>query len=110
MCEPVCPKFHAAIELVGRRWSGAIICALIEGEQRYADLSRAVPGVSDRLLSARLRELEAEALVERRVEAGTPVKVSYALTAKGAALEPAIRELQGWAARWAESESQTVPA
>lgn len=98
--EQVCPHFHAAIELVGRRWSGAILCTLIEGERRFADISRAVPGLSDRLLSTRLREFETEGLVERRVEAGSPVKVSYRLTEKGASLEPAIRELRSWADRW----------
>ena len=96
----VCPHFHAAVELIGRRWSGAILYALIESELRFADISRAVPGVSDRLLSTRLREFEAEGLVERRVEAGAPVKVTYRLTDKGSGLEPAIRELGRWAARW----------
>lgn len=98
--EAVCPHFHAAIELIGRRWSGAILCCLIEGEMRFADISRAVPGISDRLLSTRLREFESEGLVERRVEAGTPVKVTYQLTAKGQALEPAIHELRSWAGKW----------
>ncbi|HZJ28948.1 MAG TPA: helix-turn-helix domain-containing protein [Solirubrobacterales bacterium] len=102
-CEPICPRFHAAIELVGRRWSGAILCALIEGERRFAELSRAVPAVSDRLLSTRLRELETEGLVERLVEPGTPVRVTYRLTPKGADLEPAIRELQRWANSWPEA-------
>lgn len=97
---PVCPHFHAAIELIGRRWSGVIICCLIEGEQRFADISRAVPGLSDRLLSTRLRELEAEGLVEREVQPGAPVKVSYRLTEKGEALRPVIDELRIWAGRW----------
>lgn len=96
----VCPHFHAAIELIGRRWSGAILCALIGSELRFADISRAVPGVSDRLLSARLREFEAEGLVERLVEAGAPVRVSYRLTDKGAGLEPVIQELGRWADHW----------
>ncbi len=66
----VCPHFHAAIELIGKRWTGAILSALTEGPQRFAELVRAVPGLSDRLLSQRLRELEEEGLVEREVEAG----------------------------------------
>lgn len=98
--EKVCPHFHAAIELIGRRWSGAILCTLIDSELRFADIARAVPGLSDRLLSTRLREFEAEGLVERQVEPGTPVRVSYRLTEKGASLEPAIRELRSWADRW----------
>jgi DNA-binding HxlR family transcriptional regulator len=96
----VCPHFHAAIELIGKRWTGAILSALTEGSQRFAELARAVPGLSDRLLSQRLRELEDEGLVERRVQAGTPVRVTYSLTQKGAELGPAIGELKQWAKRW----------
>jgi DNA-binding HxlR family transcriptional regulator len=96
----VCPLFHAAIELIGKRWTGAIVCALTEGPLRFGELARAVPGLSDRLLSQRLRELEDEGLVEREVEAATPVRVTYSLTEKGAELRPAIGELKQWAKRW----------
>jgi DNA-binding HxlR family transcriptional regulator len=96
----VCPHFHAAIELIGKRWTGAIVSALTEGPLRFAELARAVPGLSDRLLSQRLRELEEEGLVERDVQAGTPVRVTYSLTEKGAELRPAITELKLWAKRW----------
>lgn len=96
----VCPHFHAAIELIGKRWTGAILCALIEQPRRYGELGRAVPGLSDRLLSQRLRELETEGLVEREVEAGTPVRVTYSLTERGYDLRPVIRELRVWANRW----------
>jgi DNA-binding HxlR family transcriptional regulator len=96
----VCPHFHAAIELIGKRWTGAIICALTGGPLRFGDLARTVPGLSDRLLSQRLRELEAEGLVEREVESGTPVRVTDSLTEKGAELGPAIGELKQWAKRW----------
>ena len=98
--ESVCPHFHAAIELVGRRWSGAILWALLAGPRRFAELSTAVPGISDRLLSQRLRELEREGLVERSVALRAPVRVSYALTAKGCALEGSIRALHDWAQDW----------
>jgi DNA-binding HxlR family transcriptional regulator len=96
----VCPHFHAAVELIGKRWAGAILCALTERPLRFAELAQAVPGVSDRLLSQRLRELEAEGLVERTVHRGAPVRVVYRLTDKGIALRPAIRELRDWARRW----------
>jgi DNA-binding HxlR family transcriptional regulator len=96
----VCPHFHAAVELVGKRWSGAILSALAEEPRRFGELIDAVPGMSDRLLSQRLRELEAEGLVERTVETGAPVRVSYSLSEKGADLSPALRQLGDWGRRW----------
>ncbi|HET7507209.1 MAG TPA: helix-turn-helix domain-containing protein [Solirubrobacterales bacterium] len=96
----VCPHFHHAIELIGKRWTGAIVCALTERPMRYAELGKAVPGLSDRLLSQRLRELEDEGLVERQVEAGTPVRVIYSLTESGQQLDPVFSELKSWARRW----------
>jgi DNA-binding HxlR family transcriptional regulator len=97
----VCPHFHAAVELVGKRWSGAILATLTDSQRcRFGELSQAVPGMSDRLLSQRLRELEDEGMVQRAVEPGTPVRVSYSLTEKGADLSPALRELGDWGRRW----------
>jgi DNA-binding HxlR family transcriptional regulator len=98
--EPVCPDFHAAVELIGKRWAGAILWTLSPGPLYFAEIAQAVPGLSDRLLSRRLRELEEVGLVERSVHEGTPPRVSYALTAMGLELEPAIRELGAWAKRW----------
>jgi DNA-binding HxlR family transcriptional regulator len=96
----VCPHFHAAIELIGKRWTGAIVSALTERPLRFGELVKTVPGLSDRLLSRRLRELEEEGLVERDVEPGAPVRVTYSLTEAGADLQPAIAELKTWAQRW----------
>jgi len=98
----VCPHFHAAVELIGKRWAGAILWALSERPHYFAELSLAVPGLSDRLLCQRLRELEAEGLVERSVEDGNGARprVSYALTDKGGALRPVLRELHDWAGEW----------
>lgn len=95
-----CPRFHVAVELIGKRWTGAIVRALIGGPRRFNELLALVPGLSDRLLTERLRELETAGLVVRDVEAGPPVRVSYALTQKGSELEPAIRSLGTWAERW----------
>jgi DNA-binding HxlR family transcriptional regulator len=95
--DPVCPRFHAAVELIGRRWTGAILFKLVDGPLFFRELLVAVPGISDRLLSQRLRELEAEGLVERSVHDGAPARVSYCLSAAGRELEPALRELHVWA-------------
>jgi DNA-binding HxlR family transcriptional regulator len=96
----VCPHFHAAIELIGKRWTGAIVFALTERPLRFGELAKAVPGLSDRLLSRRLRELEDEGLVEREVNSGSPVRVTYSLTEAGRQLQPALAELKAWANRW----------
>ena len=93
----VCPRFHAAVELIGRRWAGAILFKLIDGPHYFRELLAAIPGISDRLLSQRLRDLEAEGLVERTVHEGAPARVSYCLSEAGRELEPALRELYRWA-------------
>jgi DNA-binding HxlR family transcriptional regulator len=96
----VCPHYHGAVELIGRRWSGAILYALTRGPLRFAQIKDSVPGMSDRLLSARLKELEEAGLLERRVHEGAPVLVTYELTPKGESLEPVIGKLRDWARRW----------
>ncbi len=93
----VCPRFHAAVELIGRRWAGAILFTLIDGPHYFRELLVAVPGLSDRLLSQRLRELEAEGLVERAVHEGPPARVSYRLSTAGEELVPSLREIHAWA-------------
>lgn len=100
-----CPLYHEAVELIGRRWTGAIVEVLMQADAalRFNELGSALPGVSDRMLSERLKELEERGVVERRVEAGPPVKVSYELTAMGRGLEPALAELKVWARRWLEA-------
>ena len=96
----VCHRYHEAVELVGRRWSGAILFSLIGGPRYFSDVATAVPGVSDRLLSQRLRELETEGLLERAVHPGPPARVSYRLSDQGEALVPALEALYDWAQDW----------
>ena len=95
-----CPRFQRAIELVGKRWSGTILRALLGRPLRFSELSSRIPHISDRSLSLRLKELEAEAVLVRRVETTQPVTVSYELTAKGRALEEAITAVEAWADKW----------
>jgi DNA-binding HxlR family transcriptional regulator len=98
--ETCCSAYHRAIELVGKRWTGAILFVLLDGPARFSEVKQLVPDLSDRLLSERMKELEAEGIVERRVIDDMPVRVEYALTAKGKALEPAVRALKAWARAW----------
>jgi DNA-binding HxlR family transcriptional regulator len=102
----VCPLFHRAIELVGKRWTGAIIRALMDGPRRFGELLDSVPGLHDRLLSERLKELEGEGIVARRVYPETPVKIEYQLTPKGRDLVKVVREMHRWADKWLGIPSQ----
>ena len=95
-----CPLYHEAVELVGRRWTGAILRVLMEGPMRFSEVAQAIPELSDRLLSERMKELERRGIVERAVHSGPPVRVEYSLSEMGHELEPALSELQRWATRW----------
>src|SRR3984893_3900835 len=95
-----CPLYHEAVELVGRRWTGAILRVLMDGPLRFSEVAQAVPELSDRLLSERMKELEARGIVERTVIPGPPLRVEYQLSRMGHELEPALSELQRWANRW----------
>jgi len=105
---PFCPYYHHAVELIGRRWTGAIVRALLSGEERFSDLTAAIPGLSDRLLSERLKELEAEGVVTRTVVPETPVRIQYQLTEKGRALASVVDALSAWANRWVEADSISI--
>ena len=95
-----CAQFTRAVELIGRRWTGAIVRALIDGPRRFHELTAMVPGLSERLLSERLKELEREGVVTRTVRPGPPIAVEYELTASGRDLEEAITAIGAWAHRW----------
>ena len=98
-----CPRFQHSVELIGRRWSGAIIRVLLNGPMRFSDILAIVPGLSDRLLSERLRELESEGIVVRTVIPDVPVRVEYNLSQKGHELEAIVASLDAWNGRWSET-------
>jgi DNA-binding HxlR family transcriptional regulator len=107
----LCSRFHKAIELIGRRWTGAIVYLLLRQRCRFGTLRSAIPEITDRMLSERLQELEQEGIVERTVIPEIPVRVEYALTKKGRALASAIEATAAWAERWvALPEEETGPA
>lgn len=108
-----CPYYHEAVELIGRRWAGVIVRALLGGACRFSDIARAVPDLSDRLLSERLKELEAAGVIDRSVVPETPVRVEYRLTAKGRELAPIVEAISIWADHWLappEHASEVGPA
>lgn len=108
-----CPVFHRAVELIGRRWTGAIVRALLSGIAHFSELTAAIPDLSDPMLSERLKELEAEGIVARTVIPSTPVRVEYRLTEKGRTLEPVLNAIGQWAGTWlvtpADAGADTPP-
>jgi DNA-binding HxlR family transcriptional regulator len=96
----LCPKFHKTVELIGKRWTGAIIRVLLDGPRRFNEILSVIPGISDRLLTERLRELETAVIVRREVQAESPVRVVYELTQRGRELREPLDAIGHWAEHW----------
>jgi DNA-binding HxlR family transcriptional regulator len=103
----LCARFHRASELIGGRWTGAIVFVLLQSRCRFATLRDAIPDITDRMLSDRLQALEAEGIAERTVVPDMPVRVEYALTKKGRALAVPINAITEWAHKWIEPDAPT---
>ena len=96
----LCPRFHRAIELVGGRWTGAVLQLLLGGPARFAELRASIPQISDRMLAERLQELEQEGILSRAVLPTSPVRVEYTLTQKGRELQRSLEAISVWAEKW----------
>jgi DNA-binding HxlR family transcriptional regulator len=106
-----CPKYASLLDMLSRRWMGIVLRVLMSGPHRFSEILAAVPGLSDPLLTQRLRELEARKIVERHVFPTSPVRVEYELTDAGRDLENAVRVLSHWAEKWmATAEPPAEPA
>lgn len=95
-----CPVYHQAVELIGRRWTGAILRSMLSGATRFSDITASIPSLSDRLLSERLKELEQHGIVSRTVIPKTPVRIEYRLTEKGQDLSKVVEAISEWAEYW----------
>jgi DNA-binding HxlR family transcriptional regulator len=104
MDKSICPRFEKAMSLLSQRWTGLIIYQLLGGPQRFCSLESSI-GVSGRVLSERLKDLENEGIVKREVFPETPVRIEYSLTDKGSALEPLMRDIEKWSQTWINPES-----
>jgi DNA-binding HxlR family transcriptional regulator len=102
----LCPRFQAAVDLLGKRWTTLVLHVLLDGPARFGELAAHLQVISERMLSQRLKELEEEGVVERRVEPGPPVRVEYRLTRKGQALGRVVRGLGRWADEWVSPPAQ----
>lgn len=96
----LCPRFEAAFELLGKRWTGLIIRSLLSGAKRFSDIQDMIPALSARMLTERFKELEEQSILVRNVYPEMPVRIEYELTEKGRDLEKAMDEIQKWAERW----------
>ncbi|OAH15174.1 winged helix-turn-helix transcriptional regulator [Streptomyces jeddahensis] len=97
--DDTCPRFEDTLELVGRRWTGSVLQAAGRGARRFGEYRAMIDGISDRLLSQRLKELEAAGLIERTVIPSTPVQIRYQLAPDGRALVDALVPLAQWSMR-----------
>ncbi|MGE3176842.1 MAG: winged helix-turn-helix transcriptional regulator [Vicinamibacterales bacterium] len=101
----LCPRFHRAVELIGRRWNGAIVFVLLQDPARFGELRASIPGITDRMLTERLQALEREGIVARTVIPETPVRIEYSLTRKGRALGETFKTISSWGERWLDAEA-----
>lgn len=102
----LCVKFEKAVELLSKRWVAFIIYQLMNGPQRFSDIEHGLPNLSGKVLSDRLKELEAEGLVQRDVYPEMPVRIEYSLTEKGRALSPLFADIANWAEQWITVEQE----
>lgn len=107
--EIFCPRYHRAIELIGKRWNGVILRAMLAGRTRFSAIRQEVPSLSDTMLAERLKELEAEGIVVRKVSSAPPVRVSYTLTEKGRALQAVVEAVSEWADDWIPPAAEQRP-
>ncbi|MEP7286075.1 MAG: helix-turn-helix domain-containing protein [Chloroflexota bacterium] len=98
--EPLCKRYQVAAEIITKRWTALIIKALMNGPMRFSEITEYLCPVSDRVLAERLKELEREQIILRRVWPESPIRVEYALTEKGYALSPIIEGIEAWSQTW----------
>lgn len=98
--EDACAPFDEAMVLLGRRWAGGVVRAMLTGASRFTEIRNATPGITDRTLSIRLRDLEAAGIIERRTVDDRPPRSDYRLTARGRSLEPVLDAVERWARDW----------
>ena len=108
-CEKPCPRYERAMSILGKKWTCIMLRCLMEEPRRFSDISAYVSGLSDRLLSQRLQELEEAGIVARKVYAQRPVVVEYSLTEKGEALSQVVSSIQTWADDWERMDAPNAP-
>jgi DNA-binding HxlR family transcriptional regulator len=98
--EKLCIRYQQAVEIIAKRWTALILKVLMDKPLRFSEIAEQLDVVSDRVLSERLKELEQEGIVERRVLPEPPIRVEYSLTPKGKALAPILNAIEAWSHDW----------
>ncbi|WP_139996435.1 winged helix-turn-helix transcriptional regulator [Paenibacillus paridis] len=96
----MCPKYEAAADILGKKWTGRIIRVLLGGPKRFKEIKEQIPEMSDKMLTDRMKELESITIIKRQVYPEMPVRIEYELTGKGRELEPVIESIQKWGEQW----------
>ncbi|MGY3716868.1 winged helix-turn-helix transcriptional regulator [Sutcliffiella cohnii] len=99
----ICSRFEQAMGILSQRWTGLVIYQLMNGPQRFCSIESAI-GISGRVLSERLKDLESAGIVKREVFPETPVRIEYSLTEKGLSLQPIMKEIENWSQTWLKAE------
>ena len=98
----MCPRFEKAVNILSQRWTALVIYQMLESPKRFGEIQSAI-GVSGKVLSDRLKNMEQEGLIKRDVYHETPVVIEYSLTQKGESLEPVLRDIENWSKEWIEN-------
>jgi len=110
-CQDLCQSFQRAMNVLGKPWTGLLLGLLEEdGPRRFSELGERIPALGDRMLSMRLRELEGQGVVERRVLEGPPVRVEYVLTDVGREFGDVAKAIGRWGERLPEPKPAASPA
>ncbi|GLX65879.1 winged helix-turn-helix transcriptional regulator [Paenibacillus glycanilyticus] len=96
----MCPKYEAAADILGKKWTGLIIRVMLGGPKRFKEIKEQIPEMSDKMLTDRMKELESQSIVKRTVYPEMPVRIEYELTPKGHELQPVIESIQNWGEHW----------
>ncbi|WP_046228787.1 winged helix-turn-helix transcriptional regulator [Paenibacillus algorifonticola] len=96
----MCPKYEAAAEILGKKWTGLIIRVLLAGPKRFKEIKEQIPEMSDKMLTDRMKELEQHSIIKRTVYPEMPVRIEYELSDKGHHLQPVIESIQKWGEEW----------
>ncbi|MHA6261554.1 winged helix-turn-helix transcriptional regulator [Sporosarcina sp. CAU 1771] len=100
----ICPRFEEAVSILSQRWTALIIYQILSGPHRFCAIQSSI-GISGKVLSERLKDLEQKGIIERKVIPETPVIIKYSLTEKGYSLEPVLKEIENWSRSWIEVQN-----